>query len=208
MHGPTWKSRVPEDTRSTPSQGVVSYAVFARLECTRRPSLGSGYSADRPRSLLTAATPPNSRSEFYNRRPPLSTYSRLLHIRRWSPRKLSNSSLLDHLSQPCINYQLPSTTAPTTDKLRIPCVGTRLIEWRKMFSNSHRYQSSLAIYSMNPPCAERLEKHRCFHARSESTSYAPAVTQSSLPIHPDNGIPSNSIISQRFPDTLCTAHEY
>lgn len=33
---------VPEDTRSV-CQGVVSYAVFARLECTRRPSLRSGY---------------------------------------------------------------------------------------------------------------------------------------------------------------------
>jgi len=37
---------VPEDTRSSlaPS-GVVSYALFARLECTRRPSQRSGYSA-------------------------------------------------------------------------------------------------------------------------------------------------------------------
>lgn len=46
----TWRSRVPEDRGS--SQGVVSYAVFTRLECTRRPSLGSGYSAPMTRSLV------------------------------------------------------------------------------------------------------------------------------------------------------------
>jgi len=41
---------VPEDTRSSlaPS-GVVSYALFARLECTRRPSQRSEY----PAALLT-----------------------------------------------------------------------------------------------------------------------------------------------------------
>lgn len=48
-----WKSRVPEDRGS--GQGVVSYAIFTRLECTRRPSLGSEYSATVSRSLVLLA---------------------------------------------------------------------------------------------------------------------------------------------------------